>query len=256
MTNLLIVDDEKALREGLAGYIRRTTSFFSQVLTAKSGTAALACFETQPIAAALIDINLGDFNGLDLIALLNKRYPETLLVVISGYDDFEFVRKALTLKVHDYLLKPIPLSDLKNLLTELEQQLQTAPVPAQPAIASVQPLSQMAYDYIENNYFDRSISLQQTAQALFISTSQLNKLLKKDYQQTFSELLIRCRLQKAKELLSQTNLHYPIAEIAGKVGYDDPHYFSRLFRKKIGIPPIQYREQQLAPGKPKENEPD
>lgn len=246
MINLLLVDDEKPLREGLATYLRQSATFLTQVLTAKNGTEALQRFEEQPIAVAMIDINLGDFNGLDLIALLNKRYPETIIVVISGYDDFEFVRKALTLNVHDYLLKPIPRSDLTKLMAELETKLVTLAQEKQPdLIPQDHKLAQQAMRYIENNYFDRSISLQQVAQALFISPSQLNKLLKKDYATTFAELLIQCRLYKAKELLWGDELQYPIAEIAKKVGYDDSHYFSRLFRKKVGMTPSQYREYRL-----------
>ena len=243
MSTLLLVDDEKPLREGLAAYIRQSTTLFSQVLTAKNGTEALQCFEEQSIAVAMIDINLGDFNGLDLIALLNKRYPDTIIVVISGYDDFEFVRKALTLKVHDYLLKPIPRSDLAKLLTDLEGQLAALTQKKPDLPVSQDPkLAQQAMSYIENNYFDRSISLQQVAQTLFVSPSQLNKLLKKDYDTTFAELLIQYRLDKAKELLQSDGLQYPIAEIAKKVGYDDSHYFSRLFRKKVGMTPSQYRK--------------
>lgn len=242
MATLLLVDDEKPVREGLAAYIRQAAPFFSKVLTAKNGNTALEIFEQTAVDVALIDINLGDFNGLDLVALIKKRFSEVLIVVISGYDDFEYVRKALTLNVQDYLLKPIPRSDLAKLLQDLEQRLKPKP---QSVVTSQPNLTQMAYRYIEQNYPDRSISLQQTANALFISTSQLNKLLKKGYGNTFSELLIQYRLDKAKELL-QAELHYPVSEIANKVGYDDPHYFSRLFRKKIGQSPVQYRTQQLA----------
>lgn len=238
MATLLLVDDEKPVREGLAAYIRQASPFFSEVLTAKNGKTALEIFEKTKVDVALIDINLGDFNGLDLIALIKKRFPSVLIVVISGYDDFEYVRKALTLKVQDYLLKPIPQSDLIKLLQDLEQRVKPTP----PVVPVGQPdLAHLAYQYIQQNYPDRSISLQQAATALFISTSQLNKLLKKAYGSTFSELLIQYRLDKAKELL-QTDLHYPISEIANKVGYEDPHYFSRLFRKKTGQSPVQYRE--------------
>ena len=118
MPSLLIVDDEQALRNGLAHYLAHLDSPFETIVTAENGQTALAKLEQQPFAATLIDINLGDINGLDLISLINQRYPQTLVVIISGYDDFDFARRAIKLKVLDYLLKPIPRSDLKQLMTE------------------------------------------------------------------------------------------------------------------------------------------
>lgn len=114
MTTLLIIDDEKALREGLAGYIRTIPSPFQQVLIAADSQEALTLFEKQSVAVAFVDINLPDMNGLDLIHLLNQRYPDTIIVIISGFDDFDFARRAITLNVYDYLLKPIPKTDLKK----------------------------------------------------------------------------------------------------------------------------------------------
>jgi len=238
MPSLLIVDDERALRHGLAHYLQGLDSPFEPILTAASGQEALTICEQQPIAAALVDINLGDINGLDLIKLINQRYPQTLVVIISGYDDFDFARRAIKLNVLDYLLKPIPRSDLKKLLATLTQAL--------PTTCSTKPtttdLATRGKAYIDTHYSDKTLSLTQTAQALFVSETHLSKQLKQTLGVTFSEYLTTCRLQKAQELLRHSQLQYTITEIANKVGYDDPHYFSRVFRKKLGQSPLQYRQ--------------
>ncbi|MFC6180061.1 response regulator transcription factor [Lactiplantibacillus daowaiensis] len=238
MRNLLIVDDEKALRNGLAHYLTQLTTPFDTITTAANGQSALAYFEHHPVTAALIDINLGDLNGLDLIDLINQRYPQTLIVIISGYDDFDFARRAVKLNVLDYLLKPIPRSDLQKLMQTFKTQLAPAPV-AKPATSD---LAQNGQAYIEAHYSDRNLSLAQAAQRLFVSEAHLSKQLKQNCGQTFSEYLIDYRINKARELLRNPNLQYSVCEIAHKVGYEDAHYFSRVFRKKVGQSPLQYRQ--------------
>lgn len=239
MQNLLIVDDEQALRNGLAHYLSQLAPPFDVVDTAANGQQALAYFEHHSVAAALIDINLGDLNGLDLIELINQRSPQTLIVIISGYDDFDFARRAVKLNVLDYLLKPIPRSDLQKLMQTFKTQL-TPTVTVR--TASTTNLAQSGQAYIEAHYSDHNLSLAQAAQRLFVSETHLSKQLKQNCGQTFSEYLIDYRMTKAQELLRNPSLQYSVGEIAHKVGYEDAHYFSRVFRKKVGVSPLQYRQ--------------
>lgn len=239
MKRLLIIDDEQALRNGLAHYLTTLPGPFDNVATADSGRAALAMFEQAPVAAALVDINLGDMNGLDLIDLINKRYPQTLIVIISGFDDFDFARRAIKLNVLDYLLKPIPRSDLQKLMTTFATRLSCTSA-VEPTAEGV---AETVKTYIEAHYSEKNLALSQVAQRLFVSEAHLSKQFKQATGDTFLEYLIDYRLQKAQELLQNTALQYTVTAIANKVGYEDPHYFSRLFRKKTGQSPVQFREQ-------------
>lgn len=241
MKDLLIVDDERALREGLAGYLRKIVSPFDNIYTAASGQAALQCLEEKNIAAALVDINLGDMNGLDLIEIMKSRSPHTILVIISGYDDFDFARRAIKLGVYDYLLKPIPKTDLQHLLQNLATAWQQ---PAPPPIPE-NNLVETVIRYLENHYSEKNLTLTQVAQRFFVSETYLSKQMKQTLGASFSEYLINFRLQKAQELLQDAQLRYTIAEIAFKVGYEDAHYFSRLFKKKLTCSPKEYRQRHL-----------
>jgi len=95
-----------------------------------------------------------------------------------------------------------------------------------------------AKEYIDNNYH-KSVSLEDVAEQLGISSYYLSKLFKERFQVTFIDYLKNTRLQKAKELLVDGTM--PLKEIALTIGYKDPNYFSRIFKKEVGVSPREYR---------------
>lgn len=96
----------------------------------------------------------------------------------------------------------------------------------------------LALDYIQNNYMDPDLSLNEICSYLSISTSYFSTIFKEVTGGTFMEALIRTRMDKAKELLKNTTLkNYEIAE---KVGFSDPHYFGISFKKTTGKTPTEY----------------
>lgn len=100
----------------------------------------------------------------------------------------------------------------------------------------------LAMDYIEKNYADPELNLNSVCSYLSISTSRFSTIFKNITGETFMEVLIRIRMQKAKELLENTDLkNYEIAE---KVGFSDPHYFSISFKKMTGKTPSEYAREK------------
>jgi two-component system response regulator YesN len=75
---------------------------------------------------------------------------------------------------------------------------------------------------------------------LHVSSSYFGRLFKKHNNQTFVEYLTQYRLDQAKVMLRNSTMK--VFEIAEKIGYEDPHYFSYNFRKNIGMTPLQYRK--------------
>ncbi len=99
----------------------------------------------------------------------------------------------------------------------------------------------MAMDYLEKNYGDSQLSLNFICNLLGISVSRFSAVFKSSYNETFMETLIRIRMQKAKELIKNTDLkNYEIAE---RVGFTDPHYFSISFKKATGKTPKEYAKE-------------
>lgn len=100
----------------------------------------------------------------------------------------------------------------------------------------------LANDYIEKHYGDFDLTLNSICSYLCISTSHFSSIFKIYTGDTFMEVLIRTRMQKAMELLENTNLrNYEIAE---KVGFRDPHYFSIAFKKMTGKSPKEYAKEK------------
>jgi len=100
----------------------------------------------------------------------------------------------------------------------------------------------MAKQYIQNNY-SQQVSLEEVAEAINLSPAYLSTMFKKERGINFSDYLISCRMEAAKELLKTTEL--PIADVAEKVGYADSRYFSKTFTKVVGLKPSTYRKLYL-----------
>ena len=93
--------------------------------------------------------------------------------------------------------------------------------------------------YIEEKFCDESLSLNSVAGATGVSGNYFSSIFSQEMQMTFIEYVTKKRMEKAKKLLVQTQLHS--SEIAGEVGYKDPHYFSFVFKKTVGCTPREYR---------------
>lgn len=101
---------------------------------------------------------------------------------------------------------------------------------------------QNAVKYIKDNY-TRAITLHDISSHVNVSTYYLSRMFKKETGKNFSEYINIFRIGKAKEHLKDPDLK--LYEIADMVGISDSHYFSRLFKKNVGITPTQYRAECL-----------
>lgn len=98
--------------------------------------------------------------------------------------------------------------------------------------------------YLEENY-NRTLHLDDLAARYYMTKEHLTRLFKREFKSTPYEYLIRCRMERAGELLADPNRS--VAEISERLGYSDVNYFSKAFRRYYGISPSQYRGE--APGK-------
>lgn len=100
-------------------------------------------------------------------------------------------------------------------------------------------LVRLAKEYMEEHFTDPELSLNEVASQVNLSASHFSSVFSQETCQTFKEYLTEIRIKKAKELLRSTPLRS--SDIAYQVGYNDPHYFSSVFKKNTGLSPIEFR---------------
>ena len=104
---ILIVDDEDIQRQKLVQLISESPLSFSDILCAPEVPTAIDIIETHHPDIVLSDIRMPVKNGLDLAQYVKETYPEILVILITGYSEFEYAQAAIRYNVFDYILKPI-----------------------------------------------------------------------------------------------------------------------------------------------------
>jgi two-component system, response regulator YesN len=123
---MLIVDDEAVICEGLRYTIDWTKLGVEVVAEAYDGKEALRLVEEQGVQLVLSDIRMDGMDGLELAKQLRQRYPAVQVVMISGYEDFDYARQAIRLGVGDYLLKPVDIEELSSVVKKIVADIQTS----------------------------------------------------------------------------------------------------------------------------------
>ena len=109
---VLIVDDEITVLQGLKNLFDWEKNGYAIVGEAMDGISALNLdFEVRP-DIVLMDINMPLMSGLDVVARINESLPDTVVIMISGYNDAFYMRQAIRCRVFDYIVKPICFDDL------------------------------------------------------------------------------------------------------------------------------------------------
>lgn len=117
MYRIMVADDEEDIREGIAYLIRNRRPGWEVDASARDGAEALQRAMTFLPHMVLTDINMPHMNGLDFLENLKGLLPEAKLLVLSGYDQFDYAVQAMRLGVSDYLTKPV---DVDKLLGHLD----------------------------------------------------------------------------------------------------------------------------------------
>ena len=120
--NLLIVDDEPLIHVSIEYSLREIQADEIVIYHAYTGTEMLKHLEETPMDIALVDIRMPGLDGLEAIDQAKARWPQTFYYIMSGYSEFEYARKAVSLNVVEYLLKPLDPDTLKQVLTHVKAE--------------------------------------------------------------------------------------------------------------------------------------
>lgn len=237
----LIVDDEKHVRDGLNLLADWKGNGIAEVLEAENGEEATELIALHRPAIVFSDMRMPKLNGIELLEWIYNSKYSCKTIVVSGYDDFEYMRNAIYYNSFDYILKPIDPEILNETLARAVRKWKEefggsveldGPEEDETSMKAIK-------DYIFENY-QSDVTLQDIAEKFYLSREHISRKFKQEYNETITDYLMKIRIEKAKELLAKPQLK--VYEIAYNVGYQNEKYFSKVFKKYTGLTPNEFRK--------------
>lgn len=123
MYTVLIVDDEPVVRRGVSRMIDWELLGFTTVLQAEDGLEALELCRNNKVDLVLTDIVMPFMDGLELSSILGQEFPSIQIVILTGYEEFEYAKQSVDLGVKNYILKPVGANTLYEKMKEICRQI-------------------------------------------------------------------------------------------------------------------------------------
>lgn len=245
MYKVLLVDDEIRIMQWLREAVPWQTLGYEVADICSSGLQALQYLQNHAVDVVLTDIRMPGLNGLELIRRLNETNPQVTTLILSGYNQFEYAQQAIKYGVRGFLLKPIDLEELADLLRFIKKDLSENAAPERDDAIYAQLVERFSSSkimdvlvYIEKNY-NQDISLKSLAERFGFHPAYLGRIFKEDTHCSFNAYLHQKRIAKLKQLLEQTNL--PVGQLLESVGYRNYEYFYTIFQKYEKMTFAEYR---------------
>ena len=244
MYRLIVIDDEKEIRNGICNYFTWGELGFEVVGQFSGAVPALEWLKENPVDVVVSDILMEGMSGLDLAGELAESEAE--IVLLSGYNKFEYAQLAIELNVSFYVLKSASHEEMVRVFSSLKNKLdqkknrspklqdyfkeEIDPGYAEKIIAQIQK-------YIQENL--STVTLEKLSEQVHLSPFYISKFYRQKTGQHFSNYLLEMRMKRAAVLLR--SVEYRICEISGMVGYSNSFNFTRTFKSFYGVTPSKYR---------------
>lgn len=237
--NLLIADDENLELKVLEKTVKKHFVDELEIFASSNGRkASQICDEVKP-DIALLDIEMPGMNGIELAKYIKEKYADCIIIFITAYDRFDYAIEAMHIKAFDYLLKPWKEERLCELINTAIENVRSM----QKTDGIVHSQKDIIKDYIDRNY-KKDISAKDVAGILGYSDVYFSKVFKQLFDDNFINYLTKIRIDRAKVLLK--DISFNIKEVGKSVGYADSNYFTKVFKRSIGISPSEYRSKHNA----------
>lgn len=247
MKNILIVDDEKFVRLGLKTMIERAEICTGEIIECKNGKEAIDELENLEFDLIISDIKMPIMTGIELITKIKEEaLSNATIIMISGYDEFDYAVNALRFGATDYLLKPIERETFLNLLQKIDNAIEDKLLKDVKTIEITGEENedkkhkiQRAIDFINTNY-NQNINMASVSNEVSMNYTFFSETFKEIVGESFVDYLKSIRINMAKKLLRSSNM--PISKISVEVGFNDEKHFSKTFKILTGVTPSEYRK--------------
>lgn len=263
MYQVMIADDEVIERMVLHKTLQKHLGDICEIHQAENGREALKIYEEKKIQIAILDIEMPGINGIQTAEKIRETDPYCSIIFLTAFDEFNYAKKAITVRALDYLLKPYQEEELLSVLEEAirladkrrdEREIQgladaekTMDIPpvveeeedvGESGYGRISKVSEIIRDYIREHYMN-DISMQDVARMMNYSEAYFCKLFKQCFSCNFTAYLTQFRMEEAKKLLAEPTVN--VKNIGEAVGYSDSNYFAKVFKRYTGSSPTEYR---------------
>ena len=248
MYRVALLEDDEWVIKGIEASFRWSEYDMEVVGSFLDPISLLDYLKTNDVDVVFTDINMPKMSGLELINEVKNVHgrDDILFVIISAYDDYEFMRKAISLGVCDYCKKPIEKEKTDETLERVLRALKK--LGKQPHRTEARDFDTLI-KYINENY-DKNLHLDDLSRKFYFNPNYLCMLFRKRLDTTFIEYIKSVRMKKAKELFDNKNI--TVSEVSSSVGYRDYSYFHKTFSAYFGITPAQYKKNAAQKRNPNE----
>lgn len=239
MFKLVLVDDEHYAIEGMKRMLDWSEYNITIAGTAEDGVEGLELIRRENPDIIIADIRMQELDGLEMIRILREEGFKSRIIIISGYQEFEYAQTAIDYKVDKYFTKPLDLEKFKSAIADIVEELKDGREDFRPVLPD---LLKDVLDEIDRS-FTEDIQLSSLAEQFYCSVSHLSKMFKKYLGTSYMEYVTARRIDEAKKLLKTT--YMPIDKIVDAVGWKSAKRFRETFKRSVGVSPSEYRRNEM-----------
>jgi len=254
----LIAEDEPLMREYLRQNLSAIHPSFYAADCVRDGLDALRKLGENTYDLLITDIKMPGMDGIALVERLRNSGRRLPVILLTGYDEFEYARAGLRLGVAEYLLKPLNDAELAQCLERLKNGLEskkTVVLPTEWTPETIQSfisdcfsdsdsekslLAKRAAAYI-SEHFTEQITQTDVADALGVSSAYLSSIFHEATGESYSKFLTRLRMAQAAALL-KADPSLSLQRVAELSGYVSDKHFINVFKRYYHLTPNEYRK--------------
>ncbi|MDT9334923.1 response regulator [Clostridium perfringens] len=249
MVSIMVADDEQLERSVLIAILKKSLRV-KEIIEARNGKEALELNRELNPDIIIMDIKMPGINGIKALELIKKENPNKEIIMLTAYDDFEFIHKVLVLGGSDYILKPIKPDKIMGIVDNIIDKVENKSIElgdkkhihekySDSSLTNEEKVVDKVSKYIDDN-MDKMLKLEELASICNLSPGYFSRVFKKETGKTVITYINEKKVERAKKLLKESK--EPIINISLDLGFDDCGYFIRVFKKITGLTPKAFRE--------------